>query len=160
MRVLSVASEIYPLIKTGGLADVAGALPAALARKGVAVRTLVPGYPAVLEKLVRQEVVHRFADLFGGPAISSQTRRPTSPFVIDAPNLYARSQSLHRPERTGWPEMRSGCRAFLTSQQKSVQAPKRFRPTHPSQIGRPLSDGRSTLCGDSAGAVLTVHNLA
>jgi len=37
MRVLSVASEIYPLVKTGGLADVAGALPAALAAKGVAI---------------------------------------------------------------------------------------------------------------------------
>ena len=31
IEVLSVASEVYPLIKTGGLADVAGALPAALA---------------------------------------------------------------------------------------------------------------------------------
>ena len=30
VRVLSVASEIYPIIKTGGLADVAGALPIAL----------------------------------------------------------------------------------------------------------------------------------
>ena len=41
--VLSVASEAYPLIKTGGLADVAGALPAALAREGFAARTLLPG---------------------------------------------------------------------------------------------------------------------
>ena len=32
MRVLSVTSEVYPLIKTGGLADVAGALPPALGR--------------------------------------------------------------------------------------------------------------------------------
>ena len=35
LKVLSVASEIFPLVKTGGLADVAGALPAALAREGV-----------------------------------------------------------------------------------------------------------------------------
>ena len=51
MRVLSVASEVYPLIKTGGLADVAGALPPALARRGIEVRTLVPGYPAVMARL-------------------------------------------------------------------------------------------------------------
>ncbi|MBI4083081.1 MAG: glycogen synthase GlgA [Candidatus Lambdaproteobacteria bacterium] len=49
MRILSVASEVYPLVKTGGLADVAGALPAALAALGEDVRILVPGYPAVLD---------------------------------------------------------------------------------------------------------------
>ena len=48
MDVLSVASEIYPLVKTGGLADVAGALPLALAGQGMHVRTLVPGYPSVM----------------------------------------------------------------------------------------------------------------
>jgi starch synthase len=53
--VLSVASEIYPLIKTGGLADVAGALPAALAREDVVIRTLLPGYPAVMSKLESAE---------------------------------------------------------------------------------------------------------
>ena len=51
MKVLSVASEAVPLVKTGGLADVAGALPAALAAQGVEVTTLIPGYPAVLAKL-------------------------------------------------------------------------------------------------------------
>ena len=45
LKVLSVASEIFPLIKTGGLADVVGALPAAFAREDVEIRTLVPGYP-------------------------------------------------------------------------------------------------------------------
>ncbi len=53
MRILSVASEVYPLVKTGGLADVAGALPPALARRGIEVRTLLPGYPAVMSKLGR-----------------------------------------------------------------------------------------------------------
>ena len=46
IEVLAAASEYYPLIKTGGLADVAGALPAALKPHGVTTRTLVPGYPA------------------------------------------------------------------------------------------------------------------
>ena len=51
MKVLSVASEVFPLIKTGGLADVAGALPLALAPLGVSMRTIMPGYPAVLQKV-------------------------------------------------------------------------------------------------------------
>ena len=45
LRVLAVASEFFPLVKTGGLADVVGALPAALAPAGVEVTTLLPGYP-------------------------------------------------------------------------------------------------------------------
>ena len=44
-EVLAVASEIYPLVKTGGLADVVGALPLALQACAVHVTTLVPGYP-------------------------------------------------------------------------------------------------------------------
>lgn len=47
MRVLFCASEIVPLAKTGGLADVAGALPAALAERGVEVRLAMPGYRGV-----------------------------------------------------------------------------------------------------------------
>ena len=42
LKVLSIASEAFPLIKTGGLADVAGALPLALPREGVEMRTLLP----------------------------------------------------------------------------------------------------------------------
>ena len=54
MKVLAVASEIFPLIKTGGLADVTGALPIALVRHGVETRTLVPGYgpPAAPKRLI------------------------------------------------------------------------------------------------------------
>ena len=48
VAVLAVASEVFPLIKTGGLADVVGALPPAMAAEDVHTITLVPGYPAVL----------------------------------------------------------------------------------------------------------------
>ena len=51
LRVLGVASEMYPLLKTGGLADVVGALPAALAPLAVGVRTLLPGHPSVMAAL-------------------------------------------------------------------------------------------------------------
>jgi len=46
MRVLQVCAELFPLVKTGGLADVCGALPAALARHGCDVRVLMPALPA------------------------------------------------------------------------------------------------------------------
>ncbi len=59
-RVLSVASEAFPLIKTGGLADVVGALPGALAACDVEVTTLLPGYPSVHDHLAGAKIVHRW----------------------------------------------------------------------------------------------------
>jgi len=48
LKVLFATSEVAPLIKTGGLADVSAALPAALMGMGVDMRVLVPGYPQVM----------------------------------------------------------------------------------------------------------------
>ncbi len=92
LRVLSVASEVFPLIKTGGLADVAGALPGALAPLGIAVTTLLPGYPQVMDRLSGTEVVHRWPDLFGGPAaLVSAEAAGLALLVLDAPHLYRRA---------------------------------------------------------------------
>jgi starch synthase len=91
LRVLSVASEAFPLVKTGGLADVTGALPPALAREGVAMRTLVPGYPAVLGAVRDAETAHSFAAMHGGPArLLAANVAGLDFFVLDAPHLYAR----------------------------------------------------------------------
>ncbi len=91
IEVLSVASEIYPLIKTGGLADVVGSLPGALKAEKVKVRTLVPGYPAVKKALKKAEEVYVFTDFFGGPA-SILTARVAGLdlFVLVADHLYDR----------------------------------------------------------------------
>lgn len=51
MRILFVTSEAHPLIKTGGLADVSAALPAALQALGHQVTLLIPAYPSVLDTL-------------------------------------------------------------------------------------------------------------
>ena len=104
MEVLSVTSELFPLIKTGGLADVAGALPPALAGEGIAVTTLVPGYPAVMEALPERTVFHRYGDLHGGKAELARARvAGLDLWVLDAPHLYRRAGSPYgdAPARTG-----------------------------------------------------------
>ncbi|MEX6506162.1 glycogen synthase GlgA [Jiella sp. M17.18] len=91
MRALAVASEVFPLIKTGGLADVAGALPGALAEHGIEVATLVPGYPAVMRQLGETRLAHRFDDLLGAPADVLAARvGGLDLFVLDVPELYDR----------------------------------------------------------------------
>ena len=47
MQVLHVGEEMFPLLKTGGLADVTGALPAAQIAEGLDTRVLLPGFPAI-----------------------------------------------------------------------------------------------------------------
>ncbi len=96
MKVLSVASEVFPLIKTGGLADVAGALPLALVAQGVEMRTLLPGYPAVISALSGPSFVHTFENLFGGRAHLLAARHGAlALFVLDAPHLYNRPGNIY-----------------------------------------------------------------
>ena len=49
MKVLFAASECVPFVKTGGLADVAGALPPVLKARGVDVRVILPLYSAIAD---------------------------------------------------------------------------------------------------------------
>jgi len=94
MRVLSVASELYPLVKTGGLADVAAALPAALRRMDVDARVLLPGYGAVFEAMYDEQTLLSIDDLFGAGSakiIEGRLRGVDSPaYVLDCPGHYFR----------------------------------------------------------------------
>ena len=54
MKILYAASEAVPFCKTGGLADVAGSLPAALAAQGADVAVVLPLYQKVKEKFSDQ----------------------------------------------------------------------------------------------------------
>ena len=91
MKVLSASSELYPLVKTGGLADVTGALPAALAPHGVEMLSIIPGYTPVMAALEGASVVARYDDLFGGEARLLRARaKGIEVIAVDAPHLYNR----------------------------------------------------------------------
>ncbi len=89
-RVLSVTSECFPLIKTGGLADVAGALPIALEEQGFDVRTLLPAFPAVLKTTKSRKTLCKLPDFFGGSAklMSAKSADGLKLFLLNAPHLY------------------------------------------------------------------------
>ncbi|MFZ5961419.1 glycogen synthase GlgA [Thalassococcus sp. BH17M4-6] len=104
--VLSVASECVPLVKTGGLADVVGALPRAMADLGSDMRTLLPGYPAVLAAVDRDTVVRDLGTRFGGPARLVQGKLGDQVlYVLDAPHLFDRPGSIYLgPDGKDWPD--------------------------------------------------------
>jgi starch synthase len=98
MRILQVSAEIFPLLKTGGLADVAGALPAALHKAGCDVRVLLPGFPAILAHLTNAVSVGTFLMpwgesidiLFGTLPALRHGAIEQGAYVLNAPGLYNR----------------------------------------------------------------------
>jgi starch synthase len=106
MQVLSVASEVFPLIKTGGLADVTGALPAALKHHGVTMTTLLPGFPAVMQALEAPETRHVNKSLFGGEArLLAGKAKGLNVLVLDAPHLFARAGNPYSgADGKDWPD--------------------------------------------------------
>ena len=55
MKVAFCSSEVFPFAKTGGLADVSGALPLALAKEGVEVKIFMPLYKGIEPESLNQE---------------------------------------------------------------------------------------------------------
>ncbi|WP_323765518.1 glycogen synthase GlgA [Marinovum sp.] len=91
MNVLMVTSECAPFIKTGGLADVAGALPGALKPLGIEVRTMLPAYPALMPLVARGTEVANFGDLPGGAGRVVQVEAEgITLLLLDAPQLFDR----------------------------------------------------------------------
>lgn len=99
MKVLSVTSEIYPFIKTGGLADVTGSLPKALKKFGVDSITLVPGYPVFFPMARAGAPLLEFDDLLGEKGALRFLQTPELMlFVLDIPALYDRPGSPYLDE--------------------------------------------------------------
>lgn len=91
LRILHVASECYPLIKTGGLADVVGALPLALdMQSDVDSTVFLPGFPSVLAGLKGKKTFAKTSTL-GGSAVklvSGKTATGLNVIAADCPELF------------------------------------------------------------------------
>jgi len=91
-NILYLSSEAFPLIKTGGLADVAGSLPAAIKKAGESVRLVLPAYPAVKKHSNKMKIVatHSYYNL---PVSILESRLPGSTvktWLIDCPAVFDR----------------------------------------------------------------------
>jgi starch synthase len=107
LRVLFVTPECYPLIKTGGLADVAGALSLAMGGLGCEVRVLLPAYPQVLEVLGKTKTVAQLPRLFGasGRLLSGRTADGLEVLALDAPRHFERPGNPYLgPDGKDWPD--------------------------------------------------------
>lgn len=166
MKVLAVASELFPLVKTGGLADVAGALPLALAGHGVAVTSLVPAYPQVKAAIGKAKKVAHFASLLGSRAdLLSANVKGLELLVLDAPELFDRPDGPYG-DRAGadFPDNWRRFAAFsLAAAQVARGAVAGFAPdlvhAHDWQAAMTLAYLRY---GDDPAppGVMTIHNLA
>jgi starch synthase len=166
IAVLFVASECAPLVKTGGLADVVGALPGALAAEGCRVRVLLPAYPGIAAKAGATGVLAELADLFGGPARLLAGRAAGLDLVlVDAPHLYDRPGSPYHDDRLrDWPDnaLRFGALCRVAARIGRAGLPDGWRPdlvhAHDWQAGLvPL------YLADTPGrpaTVTTIHNVA
>jgi len=91
-NILYISSEAFPLIKTGGLGDVAGSLPSALLKQSQDVRLLLPGYREILSKLQKKRIIATHA-YYSLPLNIIETRLPGSNVVVwlvDCPALFDR----------------------------------------------------------------------
>lgn len=166
LAVLSVASEAFPFVKTGGLADVVGALPGALAAEGIAVRTLVPGYPGVLAALPAADVALELPDFYGGDArLVAGHAAGLDVVALDAPHLYARPGNPYLgPDGREWPD--NALRFAALAAAAAELARGRVAPLAPDIVH--AHDWQAGLTpaflryggGKHAATVMTVHNLA
>ena len=168
LKVLFATSEIHPLIKTGGLADVSAALPAALHRLGVDVRLLLPGYPQVLDGLKNKWVVATGIFDFGEVRLLSSVMPDSGVpvLVVDYPPLYRRAGGPYQDAHgRDWPDnaLRFGLLSRIGALLGSEASPLAWRPDvvhcNDWQTGLipPLLHYAQ---GDKAATLVTIHNLA
>jgi len=102
LRVLFVSSEIFPLAKTGGLADVCSSLPIALTREGdIDMMLMMPGYDSVFEVIRDWDEIAVLPDLPGGPARLLLGTMPDSDLqivLLDQPQAFRRPGGLYIDE--------------------------------------------------------------
>ncbi len=165
-RVLSVASECVPLVKTGGLADVVGALPAALAAEDWAMRVLIPCYRSLRGRVQGWPEVWAEDDLFGGRGrVLAGTVEGIDLLLLDAPHLFDRDGGPYGQGGQDWhdnPQRFAGL-SWAAAQIARHGTTEGWKPdvlhAHDWQAG--FAPAYLAFGGPrDVGTVITIHNIA
>jgi starch synthase len=168
LRVLFVVSECAPWIKTGGLADVAAALPPALEACGADVRVLMPAYGALRRQPAHSRVLTRLAAHGPLPAatlVEAPLPSGVPAWLIDAPALYGREGGPYGDaEGQDWPDnaRRFGALARAAADLARDLPGLGWRPdvVHAHDWQAALAPAYLRLGGEHVPTVMTIHNLA
>ncbi len=168
MRVLFATSEAAPLIKTGGLADVSGALPAALHNMGVDVHVLLPGYPQVLKTLPHLQAIAEFTSLPGFPParlLAGKVPGYAPHWVVDCAELYQRGGGPYQDEHgIDWVDnaLRFGLLSKIAAVLGSADSPLNWKPdvVHCNDWQTGLTPAYLHFAQGAAPSLITIHNLA
>lgn len=169
LKLLFVASEIFPLAKTGGLADVCGALPQALAGQDIDIRMLMPGYAEALDRVLAARVMADLGEVLpGAPVRIVSGWMPDSGlpvWLIDCPPLYRREGSLYR-DASGcdWPDnaLRFAVLNHVAARMAAGGSPIGWRPqlVHANDWHTGLIPLLLSRQASRPKTVFTVHNMA
>ena len=135
IRILFATSEVRPLIKTGGLADVSAALPVALHHLGADVRVLIPGYRQVLASLKKKHVQAKLSLPFGHAEIhllSANLPGTKIPIlIVDYPPFFDREGGPYlMPNGMDWPDnaLRFGLLSWVAAKLAQPDSPLDWQP--------------------------------
>ena len=170
MKILFATSEIAPWVKTGGLGDVAGALPAALRALGIDVRVLVPAYPALLKAFPDAEEIAQPRGLGGllpMPTLKQALAPDGTPLLLLAyPHYFDRPGNPYLgPEGRDWLDnhlrfgLLSRVAAWLGSEASTLDWQPDIVHCNDWQTGLAPAYLRY-LPGARAKSLFTLHNLA
>jgi starch synthase len=171
MRVLYITAELFPWVKSGGLGDVAAALPPALIAEGIDVRLLLPGFRGFLDAFSGITDVARLSTPFAAERVRVGLARlpgtERSAYLVDHPVFYDRPGNPYAsPDGSDWPDnhRRFGLFGWIATELARGADPG-WRPDilhgHDWHTGlapaylaaRPPAEGRVP-------TVFTIHNLA
>lgn len=166
-NILYISSEAFPLVKTGGLADVAGSLPAALLKQSQNIRLLLPAYAQVLSKIKKSKIIAR-SSYYNMPVSIIETKLPgtrVSVWLVDCPAAFDRPGGPYTDEHHhAWHDnaLRFAifCHAACDIALNKLQTDWSVDIVHCNDWQTALVPALLSLHSKRPASIFTIHNLA